>query len=265
MSRYIIEADELKHITAELEYSALVCNRTHITKIFFRGAFVAAAFGEDGTQYQMDCPFGVEINGEIYSKFVPYWESSCTWFDTDILLEKGDTLSIKILTVSASDKGGYTTIDIYFHNGHAPGWDCESGFFAIEYEGTREEMWRADSNNYPTLKGVTAELEFYNNYNLPHPHKYKVTADINDGYPYIHRIKSGWCAAYPYKKDGVWSSTQVFVRTGGIWHECSATVYDAMSALYRQPKIKTAWEITFGKNGGYPYIAYGEMPFYENS
>ena len=269
MSSYIIEYDELKKITFPLEYSAIVCNRTHITKIIFRGDFQSFSYDEDDNTTQQPCPFTVEINGKHYGKYVSISEDNYAWFDTDILLEKGDTLSIKVTTVSATGTGGNTLIYVYIRNNHPPGWNCitgyekPKGFFAIEYEGTREDMWVSDGNDYPTLNGVTATFELYNNYNLPHPHKYKVRDDINDGYPYIHRIKSGWCAAYPYDKNGVWNGARIFVRINGSWKECRAAVYDAMSALYRRPNIKTAWKITFGKNGGYPYIVYGEIPFYD--
>ena len=260
MSRYAITADKSNTVYSPLTYSAVVCNRTHITKVILRGTF--SFIMEDIAKPFPN--FTIEINGRQYQTNIPIRQNNAS-FDTDILLEKGDTLSITVISTSGSSEYELRNVIVDIHNGHSPGWDCASGFFAIEYEGTREEMWQVDSNNYPTLNGVTAELEYYNNYNLPHPHKYKVTADINDGYPYIHRIKSGWCAAYPYKKDGAWSNSRVFVRTGGGWKECSTAVFDAMSALYHKPKINTAWKITLGKNGGYPYIAYGEMPFYENS
>lgn len=257
MSRYTIAADSSKDVDSSLKYSAVVYNRTHITKVILPGTYYY--YFKEG---QIPFPiFTVEINGKTYYTNIPIGQYAS--FDTDIFLEKGDTLSITVISTSGSSEYALMSVSVDIHSGHAPGWYCPNGFFAIIYEGTRYDMWGIYDNDYPILNGVTEIYPYYDNYGLPFPYKYKVRDDINDGYPYIYRIKSGWTVSYAYERNGVWGSARIWVRTGGEWKECSAVIYDALSALYQRPNVKTGWRIISGANGGYPYVVYNEIPFYK--
>lgn len=257
MSTYSITADSRKEIYSSLTYSAVLCNQTHITKIILPGAY----YYYENQERQTFPEFTVEINGTKYSTSIPI--DGVPEFDTDIFLNKGDVLKITVISVSVSSENMSKSVSVDIHSGHAPGWYCPNGFFAIIYEGTRYDMWGIYDNDYPILNGVTEIYPYYDNYGLPFPYKYKVRDDINDGYPYIYRIKSGWTVSYAYERNGVWGSARILVWTGGEWKECSAVIYDALSALYQRPNIKTGWRITSGANGGYPYVVYNEIPFYK--
>lgn len=124
-------------------------------------------------------------------------------------------------------------------------------------------MWSISGDEYPILVGVTDTYEFYDNYYLPYSFKYKIEEDVNDGYPYIYRFQSGWGVAYAFEKDSAWSSATVWTKSDGEWQQCAVLVYGAITALYTKPNITTGWKISSGKNDGYPYIVYGEIPYYE--
>lgn len=257
MSTYSITADSRKDIYSSLTYSAVLCNQTHITKIILPGAY----YYYENKERQTFPEFTVEINGTKYSTSIPI--DGVPEFDTDIFLNKGDVLKITVISVSVSSENMSKSVSVDIYSGSCPGWDCPNGFFALTYEGTRNTMWIEIADDYPALDGVTASYRYYDNYGLPFPHKYKVRDDINDGYPYIYKIKSGWTVSYAYEKNGGWLGARIWVRSGGEWKESTAVIYDALSALYQRPDIKTGWRITSGANGGYPHIVYSEIPFYE--
>ena len=51
-----------------------------------------------------------------------------------------------------------------------------------------EIVWFIDEGEYPSLYGLDTLQEFYNNFNLPISHKFKVNSPTNDGYPYLFKI-----------------------------------------------------------------------------
>lgn len=257
MSSYTITAYSIKDVSSPLKYSAVVYNRTHITKVILPGAY--SCYIEGYIKPFMN--FTVEINGKTYYTDVPV--GGYPSFDTDIFLEQGDTLSITVISTSVSSEYVLMSVSVDIHSGHAPGWYCPKGFFAIIYEGTRYDMWTERADDYPILNGVTAIYPYYDNYKLPYSHKYKIISTVNDGYPFVLRVDSGWTFAYPYIKLGAWSNAAVYVKDNGVWKSCNSMMYDEKSALYKHPDIKSGWKIEKGKNDGYPYVVYENIPFYE--
>ena len=127
-----------------------------------------------------------------------------------------------------------------------------------------EIVWFIDEGEYPSLYGLDTLQEFYNNFNLTISHKFKVNAPTNDGYPYLFKIENGWQYKVPFLRDGVWKNDRVYYKKSGIWRESRVLKFENSNILYKYPDIVTAWRIESGKNNGYPFVIYSEIPFYES-